>query len=145
MSTRMTLVVPPCMTAPAWGKHGSKRRWSHKLLMLLARVLRLHFVLSHLYRVPYPCTCPCRNAAASSGGAAACGAGRALLRALGTEPSLENLGPGEGGWARRALGVYQDALAAGCRPRLHVLERLLACLRLPHQRPSALAPLQVQP
>ena len=85
-----------------------------------------------------------------SGGAAAGGAGRALLKALtSTEPEAEALcaypGPGDGGWARRALGVYHDALAAGARPRLHVLERLLACLRLPHQRPhEALLPLQVR-
>ena len=83
------------------------------------------------------------------GGAAAGGAARALLKALtGAEPEAEALAgypsPGDGSWARRALGVYQDALAARCRPRLHVLERLLACLRLPHQRPhEALLPLQV--
>lgn len=34
-------------------------------------------------------------------------------------------------WTNQALAVYRDALAAGCRPRLHVLERVLACLRLP--------------
>ncbi len=107
-------------------------------------MLGLHFVLQICTGFLTPAHA-LQDRGSVSGGAAACGAGRALLRALGTEPSLENLGPGEGGWARRALGVYQDALAAGCRPRLHVLERLLACLRLPHQRPSALAPLQVQP
>ena len=34
-------------------------------------------------------------------------------------------------WTTQALGVYRDALSAGLRPRLHVLERLIACLRLP--------------
>ena len=37
----------------------------------------------------------------------------------------------QGRWASLALGVYRDALAGGCRPRMHVLERVLACLRLP--------------
>jgi len=88
------------------------------------------------------------------GGAAAAGAGAALLRALSgaagrpnePAPPLAAAGGGEGGWARRALDVYHDAVAAGYRPRLHVLERLLACLRLPHQRPDGglLAPLQVR-
>lgn len=36
----------------------------------------------------------------------------------------------QGRWASMALGAYRDVLAAGCKPRLHVLERVLACLRL---------------
>ncbi|KAK9813896.1 hypothetical protein WJX73_003687 [Symbiochloris irregularis] len=34
-------------------------------------------------------------------------------------------------WTSLALGVYRDALGAGMQPRLHVLERLVSCLRLP--------------
>ena len=36
-------------------------------------------------------------------------------------------------WARRALHAYHDALADGYKPGLRLLERLMSCLRLPHQ------------
>ena len=36
-------------------------------------------------------------------------------------------------WARRALHAYHDAVADGYKPGLRLLERLLSCLRLPHQ------------
>lgn len=32
-------------------------------------------------------------------------------------------------WRARALAVYREALSGGSPPRLHVLDRLLACLR----------------
>ena len=39
------------------------------------------------------------------------------------------------GQASRALKVYQDAVVGGYVPRLHVLDRVLGCLRTP--RPAA--------
>ncbi len=67
-------------------------------------------------------------------------AGPALLRALGSVGN-EHVGGsvGEAVWAQRAVDVYREALSAGYRPRHHVLERVLACLRQP-QIPKAAAP-----
>ncbi|CAL8460572.1 g101 [Coccomyxa elongata] len=71
-------------------------------------------------------------------------AGPALLRALGGSGSIsDHNGPaavGESVWAQRAVDVYREALSAGYRPRRHVIERVLACLRHPQAPKNATTP-----
>lgn len=68
-------------------------------------------------------------------------AGPALLRALGGSGSVAEHGGsaavGEGVWVARAVDVYREALSAGYKPRRHVLERVLACLRHPQAPKNA--------
>ncbi len=42
-------------------------------------------------------------------------------------------------WAQRAIDVYREALSASYRPRRHVIERVLACLRHPQAPKNATA------
>ena len=46
---------------------------------------------------------------------------------------------GQSVWVARAVDVYREALSAGYRPRRHVIERVLACLRHP-QAPKTATP-----
>ncbi len=46
------------------------------------------------------------------------------------------VGPQPGGdleWGRRAHGVYRDLMAGGIKPDLMVLDKLVACLRIPYR------------
>ncbi len=56
--------------------------------------------------------------------------GLALLRALRGKPRpTAEAAASPADWRARALAVYREALSGGSPPRLHVLDRLLACLR----------------
>lgn len=67
-------------------------------------------------------------------------AGPALLHALGDSvcaATRERLGGAcEASWQQRAVDVYREALSTGYTPRPHIIERVLACLRLPATPPS---------
>ena len=81
-------------------------------------------------------------AAAAAGGEASAPLRAALAAALGVRSPPPGRGGGGGAsdsidWATRALGVYRDALECGVRPSLRLLDRVLACLRLPPGAPSA--------
>ena len=69
-------------------------------------------------------------------------AGPSLLHALGDSVNAatrERLGGAcEASWQQRAVDVYREALSASYTPRAHIIERVLACLRLPATPPSAL-------
>lgn len=47
-----------------------------------------------------------------------------------TNNALDNMN-----WASLALATYRDAMAAGFQPKLHVLDMLMACLRLQYTPP----------
>ncbi|KAK9820618.1 hypothetical protein WJX72_012335 [[Myrmecia] bisecta] len=59
-------------------------------------------------------------------------AGMALLQALSGSAAPVEYDAREVNWVSRAMSVYREAVAGGVTLRLHVLDRLLACLRLPH-------------
>jgi hypothetical protein len=57
----------------------------------------------------------------------------ALLRALSNgERQADVRVESDANWPTRALTVYREALAGGYRPSMRILDRLFACLRLPH-------------
>ena len=79
-------------------------------------------------------------AAAAAGGAASATLRADLSAALGAPPAAANSSSDAAAgvdWATRAVGVYRDALECGVRPSPRLLDRVLACLRLPHDAPHA--------
>ncbi len=68
-----------------------------------------------------------RGGRGGSGGGGGGGGGGAAALPSPLPPTSDD----EPDWAARAVGVYRDALACGVRPSLRLLDRVLACLRLP--------------
>lgn len=59
-------------------------------------------------------------------------AGPSLLQALsGSEAGERMSSAADVSWSQRAVNVYREFLSAGHKPRPHVVERMLACLRQP--------------